>query len=139
MKSSLVVLSLVLAITTVLSCNKTENGGGVTGLERTWKLTQIATDDNKNGAIDDYEKHNVATDVNDQLKFNSDGSGYQTVVEAGSPVVYNFTWTYEAPTINRVSFKHDTIHYTVISVSDSRLEIHSTIDTVLAGYVYRAL
>ncbi len=109
----------------------------LTRLETKWKLASFATDDNGNGAIDNLEIHPVATGTDDEITFNSDGTGSQTVNESGTNVSYPFMWVLSNDTLTRYGQGRDTIVYYLANISSVSLELTAVVDTnKLVAYFY---
>ena len=146
MKSMTIGTKLFAAAMCLLAVSCTKSKGPqtpLTELENKWKLAEIATDDNGNGVIDNYEIHAVATGTTDVLNFTAGGSGVETVTEAGAPVTYSFSWTMTGDSLRRAGTGHDLVVYYVQLLSSSNLNLQAWIpqgngaSSVLVGYYYK--
>lgn len=122
------------------SCHRKENVETIlTRLLHNWKLTKIATDDNANGIIDASEVHAVANGSDDQIVFNKDYTGTQTVVASnGNKNTYPFTWSLsDKDTLTRNGVGNNVIVYHVADISSGSLELTTYEGSgLLAAYFY---
>ena len=122
------------------SCKQKENVETIlTRLLHNWKLTKIATDDNGNGAIDASEVHPVANGSDEEIVFNKDNTGLQTVTATnGATNTYRFTWSLDKyDTVTRVGVGNNLVKYHIQSISSGSLELITLTDqNILAAYYY---
>jgi hypothetical protein len=138
MAHKLPVLSLIFCLilsSGVISCKKDETqptlSSKVTGK---WKQVRYATDDNANGVLDDWEVHEVVTDITNILDFKNDGTGVEYTT--GNPDL-PFGWGLTSELSLAFSYKSsDTILYKITRVNSANLHLTTRTKNGLAGYYY---
>lgn len=135
---SLIFFVLFTCIT--FSCKRNDDVDNIlTRLLHNWKLAKIATDDNGNGAIDATEIQPLTNGEDDEMIFNKDYTGAQTVIAAnGVKNNYPFTWSLTGKdTITRNGLGYNLIKYHIETISAVSLELTThTEQGILAAYFY---
>ena len=134
-------VAFFLALTCItFSCKQKENIETIlTRLLHNWKLVKIATDDNGNGVIDAAEVHPLSNGADDEIVFNKDYTGLQTVIAAnGATESYHFTWSLDThDTVTRVGLGYNLIKYHIENISSTSLELLTMTDqNILSAYYY---
>ena len=120
-----------------VACKK---DGDVTAYDRLlgkWKQTQFATDDNGNGILDPQELHNVAANRTDNLIFNDDSEGVETIIADNVTTNYPYSW-YLLPgdSLQRNGIGHDTILYQIQDITAVKLTLMTNSNLGMAWYIY---
>jgi hypothetical protein len=130
-------LVILLLGTVAVSCNKDILQTPTQRLVGKWKQTQYATDDNHNKSLDAAEISNVQISLTDEISFNADSTGVETVAVEGSKTNYPFIWlVFPNGQIVRYGVGRDTFVYTIQSVSANGLTLQTSNANGLAWYIY---
>lgn len=131
-------LALLATVCIAQACKKDVLETQYTRIEGKWKLTRQALDDNADGAIQTNEIHAVDSSIDDEIQFNKDKTGVETVTAGGFATPYSFTYSIGAGNIiQRIGVGYDTINYYLFSVSSSDLELTVNAPSGLAAYFYQ--
>jgi len=130
-------LCVVVITTSFTACKKDTVGNSFQRMVGKWKQVEYATDDNNNGIMDPQEIHNVDKSYDDEIKFNQDSTGVETVIVGGTTTNYPFTWMFtEGQTIQRNGVGHDTVTYSVQSITSESLTLMTQTGYGAAWYIY---
>ena len=130
--------SLITFICVLPACRKDTLETQYTRIEGKWKLVKQALDDNADGTIESNEIHAVDPSIDDEIQFNKDKTGVETVTAGGFATPYSFTYSIGAGNIiQRIGVGYDTINYYLFSVSSSDLELTVNASSGLAAYFYQ--
>ena len=123
-------LVMLIGVTSISSCKKKESDPPrrelITG---TWKMTQMGTDVNGNGAWDQDEVGSVPSTYALTLIFNTDGTGTGLINYMGFPVSGNMTWELANAdndlkvTLTVVGMPLITLNYTFTSFTRSEIKV----------------
>jgi hypothetical protein len=93
-----------------------------------WLLTMTGSDDNLNGVIDHYERHNVAAGMIYEMVFDEDGTGVQSNTNNGvKSLDLAFSWRFLTYDSLRIMYAaNDTITYYVSNSSSVTLGLIAT-------------
>src|ERR1700744_2061051 len=137
MKTTPVIILLILCVALMYSCGKSTVDTPYTKLEGNWAIIQTATDDNGNGQLDNEELRTV-TD-NETMQFRNDSTGTLHVIINGTTIDYVYTWAFinNYTELRRIAYGEDTTLAKIVTLTTKDMTLMNYTDPQLSWYVLR--
>ena len=137
MKRNIVIFFTLFIATIVLvvsSCKRQAPDTPFSRIIGKWKKTKYATDDNRNGVIDQQEIFLVESGVKNELLFKQDSTGMETT---NSAPALTFKWRIVSGASVLIQYSaNDTVEYSITNISSVDLTLTTNTKLGLAWYYY---